>query len=541
MNYQKIYQNIIKKAKAREIIGYKEIHHILPRCMGGNDESYNLVKLTAKEHFICHLLLIKIYPDEYLLKFALNMMLKSNKSQKRIVSRSYNRYKIYNSEALSKLHKGKPKSEEHKRKISESNKGKTFSIETRNKQSKWQKGKEKPWLKGRKFSEATRKKMSENNYYLGKIPNYKFTAKDREKQLEILKKNIAPAFNTKGYEILTPSGFQPFDGVAYAGLIWVLEFILVNGERVTVSTHHRFDSSNKKASEYKEGEILQTINGSIPILRIEKIGKRQTYDILNVGNGNLYYANGVQSHNCVCRVEEDDAVFPEFKKELQDKVIKEVTDPHHYDFYVSMDIGFKDLTAVLFGYYDFANAKLVIKDELVLSGTKMLTDNLAYEIKQKEKLFLNKFTGEQIKPFLRVADNNNPILLQDLVVKHDINFIPTAKDNFDAALNNCRMLLKSERIIIDPKCRVLISHLKGAIWNKQRTNFTRSPDKGHYDAAVSLIYLCRNINFNRNPFPKDGYNPNQYYSSGYKQEAATPFENYLQKAFASKLTGRKRK
>lgn len=259
------------------------------------------------------------------------------------------------------------------------------------------------------------------------------------------------------------------------------------------------------------------------------------------------YVDGVESsafqreYLCVCKVEEDDAVFPEFKKELQDKVIKEVTDPHHYDFYVSMDIGFKDLTAVLFGYYDFANAKLVIKDELVLSGTKMLTDNLAYEIKQKEKLFLNKFTGEQIKPFLRVADNNNPILLQDLVVKHDINFIPTAKDNFDAALNNCRMLLKSERIIIDPKCRVLISHLKGAIWNKQRTNFTRSPDKGHYDAAVSLIYLCRNINFNRNPFPKDGYNPNQYYSSGYKQEAATPFENYLQKAFASKLTGRKRK
>ena len=238
--------------------------------------------------------------------------------------------------------------------------------------------------------------------------------------------------------------------------------------------------------------------------------------------------------------EESDAVVPEFKKELQDKVIKEWKDPSHYDMYVSMDIGFKDLTVVLFGYYDFHAAKLVIKDELSLSGTKMLTDNLAYEIKQKEMQFVNRMTGEPIKPHLRVSDNNNPILLQDLVVKHGIAFTNTAKDDRDAALNNMRMLLKSERIIIDPKCKVLISHLKGAVWNKARTNLVRSPDKGHYDAVFSLMYMCRNVNFSKNPYPAAGYNSNYHYNQDNNQPS-TPFETFVKNAFTPKLSGRRRK
>lgn len=39
---------------------YGEWHHIIPRSMGGTDESDNLVKLTFREHFIAHLLLVKI-------------------------------------------------------------------------------------------------------------------------------------------------------------------------------------------------------------------------------------------------------------------------------------------------------------------------------------------------------------------------------------------------------------------------------------------------------------------------------------------------
>ena len=54
------YYNIINRALSRELTSYTEIHHIIPRSMGGTDSKDNLVKLTAREHFICHLLLPKI-------------------------------------------------------------------------------------------------------------------------------------------------------------------------------------------------------------------------------------------------------------------------------------------------------------------------------------------------------------------------------------------------------------------------------------------------------------------------------------------------
>ncbi|QHJ74487.1 hypothetical protein VH12019_00160 [Vibrio phage VH1_2019] len=62
MNYLKIYDSIVKRAQKRKTIsGYFESHHILPRCMGGNNKKSNIVRLTAKEHYISHLLLAKIH------------------------------------------------------------------------------------------------------------------------------------------------------------------------------------------------------------------------------------------------------------------------------------------------------------------------------------------------------------------------------------------------------------------------------------------------------------------------------------------------
>lgn len=52
MNYTKIYNLIIEKRKVVIPTGYVEEHHIIPRSLGGSDDKSNLVKLTAKEHFI---------------------------------------------------------------------------------------------------------------------------------------------------------------------------------------------------------------------------------------------------------------------------------------------------------------------------------------------------------------------------------------------------------------------------------------------------------------------------------------------------------
>jgi len=79
MNYMKHYNSLIEKAQNREISGYKELHHIIPKCMGGSDSKDNLVALTAREHFIAHKLLTKIYPDNSKLWFAFSCMSRGRK------------------------------------------------------------------------------------------------------------------------------------------------------------------------------------------------------------------------------------------------------------------------------------------------------------------------------------------------------------------------------------------------------------------------------------------------------------------------------
>jgi hypothetical protein len=78
--YTKTYFAIIDRAKQRSISGYVEVHHIVPKCLGGTDEAENTVRLTAREHFICHLLLTKMH-DDHLLKFAFASMNRINDNQ----------------------------------------------------------------------------------------------------------------------------------------------------------------------------------------------------------------------------------------------------------------------------------------------------------------------------------------------------------------------------------------------------------------------------------------------------------------------------
>jgi hypothetical protein len=74
MNYQRIYNQIINQAKNRKLEGYKEKHHIVPKCLGGSNDKENLVELTAREHFLCHRLLCEIYPNNDKLWYALFLM-----------------------------------------------------------------------------------------------------------------------------------------------------------------------------------------------------------------------------------------------------------------------------------------------------------------------------------------------------------------------------------------------------------------------------------------------------------------------------------
>lgn len=144
--YTKLYFSIITKAKSRilDLNVYSEKHHITPKSLGGDNSSENLVRLTAREHFICHWLLTKMVEGNYRNKmmYALNGMRRNktgNRYQTEITSRVYASLK------------GKRKlSEETKIKISLSKKGIPRSEETIQK------------IRNRRLSEESRAKLSKS-------------------------------------------------------------------------------------------------------------------------------------------------------------------------------------------------------------------------------------------------------------------------------------------------------------------------------------------------------------------------------------------
>jgi hypothetical protein len=78
--YTTWYNSLIQKAKNRTINGYTENHHIIPASLGGTNDKDNLVQLTAREHFTCHLLLTKMTTgnDFYKMSYALHMLSNAN-------------------------------------------------------------------------------------------------------------------------------------------------------------------------------------------------------------------------------------------------------------------------------------------------------------------------------------------------------------------------------------------------------------------------------------------------------------------------------
>lgn len=194
MNYSKHYDLLMLKAKNRELPEktYTEKHHIIPKCLGGDNKKENIVKLLPREHYISHLLLFKMYPHNQHLAYALWMMCNGNRKDKReyvVNGRIYeeirNKFiqlmkskepffkgKKHTHESniknrLAHLGKsnwyGKKHSEESKKKMSESAMGRKLSDEVKYKMSQSK--------KGVKFTNEHKKKISESNK--GENNNYK--------------------------------------------------------------------------------------------------------------------------------------------------------------------------------------------------------------------------------------------------------------------------------------------------------------------------------------------------------------------------------
>lgn len=205
------------------------------------------------------------------------------------------------------------------------------------------------------------------------------------------------------------------------------------------------------------------------------------------------------------------SALPEVTEELLNKIVKPHPTPSHRDLYMSMDLGFNDLTAALFGYYDFARDKVVIEDEIPFdykvkgNTTRVLTEKL---LKKEEELWLHPLTNEIQRPTSRIADINY-IVTKDIYDNSNgtLYFTPPKKEEKQSMVSMLRIMLENEKIIINPKCETLIRHLKNVKWAKNGREFARSVDDSHYDFVDALIYMTRSINYKKNPYPA-GYGMN---------------------------------
>lgn len=151
--YATWYNDIVNQAKSQEntrVSGYFEEHHILPKSLGGSNERVNIVKLTAREHYLCHWLLTKTTTGAARTKMIYAFWMMNNRGIARVTTRTYEYIKTLHAANVSKRHTGLKKP----RKSPVWNKGKTLSETHKANLKKNHKG-----TLGHKYSQESREKM----------------------------------------------------------------------------------------------------------------------------------------------------------------------------------------------------------------------------------------------------------------------------------------------------------------------------------------------------------------------------------------------
>lgn len=233
--------------------------------------------------------------------------------------------------------------------------------------------------------------------------------------------------------------------------------------------------------------------------------------------------------------------------------------PEFAHAYVAMDPGTRDMFAILWAFWDFENARLVIQQDYAERGA--LTRDVIEVMRSTEAelwgepdppppagapmpaegwdqhaparardmtggprlTFFDRFGGGhgsgpspytrrpgaggglcRPNPYIRVGDTDAAgiRLYHDLSNDYGMEVMPTDKtDSKEARLSAVRDALANGKILLHPRCTKLISHMRAARWNKQRTDYERTPLHGHFDLVDALVYLWRVVAPGLNPNP----------------------------------------
>lgn len=252
-------------------------------------------------------------------------------------------------------------------------------------------------------------------------------------------------------------------------------------------------------------------------------------------------------------------VFPEFDRDVH--VVKPGKVPRYALAHVSADPGSKDLFALVFGYWDFDRQKLVVQASWAKrnAGTRQVAVAIAFyewvlwgrwpdarlagmpmrkergrvgwldmlgdiateqQCEQLKRMAdaegddrepdkwrlqipdgrLGHWDGTCVRqaPHTRVTDTDYR-LIADMMTEFGYSFGNTAKDDADAQRSAMRSMLGGGKIEFWSTAGPVIDHVQHAIWNAKRTDYERHPIYGHYDCALALKYLIRNVLRDANP------------------------------------------
>jgi len=199
-----------------------------------------------------------------------------------------------------------------------------------------------------------------------------------------------------------------------------------------------------------------------------------------------YLVQIIRSVNLVC--------VPEWQPNL----IQDFDLPEYATTITSIDTGgVKDKTVALVLFYNFHTGITHFVDERHFDPNTS-TEIIIPEIKAMEALY------PQIDR--RYADAAGQLLI-DLRTIHQYDAYLPLKDDFEASLNDFRVRVGQGKVIVHPRCKMLIATLKGGTFNKNRTEFARTAALGHMDALAAALYGSRMINRTKNPYPIIPYDP----------------------------------
>jgi hypothetical protein len=147
------YQRFMDALKGQSIDGYCEVHHIVPRSLGGSNDKDNLISLTPRQHYIAHWMLWKACGGVAGRSF---FMMSNLGKYGKVNSTTYAQARENYSEQVKQQMAVKPNipafTPEHREKLRQAKLGKKRPEETRCKVANAQ--------RGRKLSEETKRRIS---------------------------------------------------------------------------------------------------------------------------------------------------------------------------------------------------------------------------------------------------------------------------------------------------------------------------------------------------------------------------------------------